>query len=242
MSNVLLSIIDLKRLLFFYISIVPIVPIMSKLKQIQQKHETLTLQMQFFCLDPQYQIFQEICESKRLIKAGKHADIWKLAVLDTYADKWLEEGYMDRDNANLDEMDELTKKFETEKNKLLKRVQEKPTNSNIDQLWYLFFATGKAGLLVHIYKAMGNSSANERLQNNMADMYIQFTMEYRKKIQEIEINPSFVRQHQIGALHFHDLISNFKSIMKVLDAKQSQTPASSTTLSTSSQLERIDLK
>jgi len=222
---------------------------MSKLAELKQKMETLTLQMQFFCLDPQYQIFQEICKT-RLIKAGKYADIWKLAVLDTYGDKWLEEGYIDRDETDLDEMDKLTETFESAKDKLLTQVQKKPTRSNIDQLWYLFFATGKSSLLVHIYKAMGDDRVNKRFAEDMADMYINFTIEYRKKIQEIENKPQYISSHQIGPDHFRDLIKNFKAIMTVLELEQTKvqnkvgdnSSSSNPSLGTTAELEKIVLK
>lgn len=159
---------------------------MSRIKKQNAKYQTLLLQMKFFCLDPQYAIFEEIIGCAK-IKREPCFDVWKSAVLNLYGPKWVENDHIQ----NYDSGGDM-------KEKIIKKIAEKPTRLSIDRLWFLYFATGDSVLLLHALKVGGNKSASPATINVILDMHIYFMTKYAEKIEEINNNPNYLVQHESG--------------------------------------------
>lgn len=136
----------------------------------KQKLNTLTLKMQFFCLDPQYSDFVEICNSTKLKnEQGTNFDIWRLATISKY-------GFEDNKL--------IIQRFNTLVKRITSRMIIRPTTGYLDRLWYVFFATGEYQYLEYLFKAAGNESATAEFRDIAIDRYQTFTNEYKKKIKE----------------------------------------------------------
>jgi hypothetical protein len=185
---------------------------MSKIAEIKKQHETLILQMQFFCLDPKYEIYQKICNSK--LSTEPYFLFWKTAVLATYGPRWLEDKTIDI----LD--DNITEVYKTMRETLIKQISKRPTSTKIDNLWYLYFASGESNLLLHAFKAGGNTDINIELRNTIIDMYVEFIIEYRRKIAEIKQNCGYISGHEIGMEQLNKTINGFNIITSLIEKQQ----------------------
>lgn len=221
---------------------------MSRIKSLKAKKETLILQMQFFCLDPQFKIFEDICNSN-LRHEGKFFDMWKMAALATYGQIWLEQEFLDnfenKYGLHKSNLYEFRDNYIKLKKELFERVGVKPTASNIDVLWYLYFASGDANIILHAFKAGGNTDIKNALRETIIDMYIRFSDEYRKKIDYIKSLPNYISGHEIGSEMLQKIIKNFDTIEKIImiesQKEDTQHTNTSTLQSTTKELKRIDL-
>lgn len=194
---------------------------MSRIKEIKQQHETLTLQMQFFCLDPQYSIYKSICDSR--LSKEPYFEFWNIAVLATYGPQWKEEDTIQELDENIEQI------YKSMKESLLKRVNKRPSSSKIDNLWYLYFASGESNLLLHAFKAGGNTDVSIDLRNTIVDMYVEFIIAYKRKIAEIEELGNYITGHEVEAERLRKTIGGFKIITDLVQKQQDVADAMSQT-------------
>ena len=222
----------------------------SKLQAMKKKTETLTLQMQFFCLDPKFEIFEEICKSN-LSRKGRDFDLWKMAALVTYGAQWIKDEYLNEENNyyGAEKLFEYEVEFGAIKKKLLDQIAKNPTTSKIDQVWYMYFASGDANLILHVFKAAGNETTKIHLKEIIIDNYVQFTMEYERKIKEICDNNAYITGHQIGADRLLQTIKSFRTVQTIISIEQQKATTETSTVDQSgpsldsrAELEKIILK
>jgi hypothetical protein len=153
--------------------------------QMKQLVNTLTLRMQFFHLDPQWKNFLEICDCTKLKSEQDHVyEYWRLGCLTTYADYWIEQ-YGDElplltDDAQADYLE----KFTELEDKLIKKLTENPTSTALDQVWYLYFATGEYKYLKAAFEIAGHDKAKRNLRDDAIMMYATIDDQYFDKITE----------------------------------------------------------
>lgn len=218
---------------------------MSRIKAMKEKKATLLTQMQFFCLDPQFRIFEEICNTHSLSNGGKFFDLWKMAVLATYGQIWLENEYLDpmknKYNVQKSNLFEFRQSYIDTKQKLLNKISKTPKLSDIDILCYAYFASGDANIILHVFKAGGNDQIKMDVREAIIDSYIQFMDEYRKKISNIQNMPNYISGHEIGAEMLNKTIKSFKTIEAIIAAQQAIPDANLKTPLSDAELQRIDL-
>lgn len=121
--------------------------------------ERCSLNMQFYCLDPDPKKYEEICKFTRIkMDIGESFDVWKKSA-----------------DGNHNEI----------RNSLLKKLKTNPTPQIVDNVWYMFFATGDTDLLIQLYEACGSNISKKNSEMFM-DMFIQFTLEYKKRINQMK--------------------------------------------------------
>ena len=155
-----------------------------------KKHaETLLLRMQFFCIDPKYSNYCEIIEHKKIQnEQSAYIDIWKLACITQYGILW---------NLPENEVAETRKKFEQEMRTLYARLLMRPTSTNLDRMWFVFFATGDINALKAAFEVSGNQSAKPDLQIAASDQFSNFRDEYRDQINNaLEKDSEYFRKHE----------------------------------------------
>jgi len=164
------------------------------ISQYKKHAETLLLRMQFFCLDPKYSNYTEICEYPKIQhEQSEYLDIWKLACLTQYGLLW---------DIPEDEWEEHKKEFADETHKLYSRLLIRPTSVNLDRMWYIFFATGDINALRAAFEVSGNSDAKKDLQIAASDQFANFRDEYQRKIDDaLKKDPNYFRNHEV----FHDV-------------------------------------
>jgi hypothetical protein len=166
--------------------------------QMKQQVETLTLRMQFFHLDPKWKNFLEICDCTKLQSEQGHVyDIWRLGCLTTYADEWVEQ-YGDTHELLTPEAQERhMEEFMELEDKLQRKVSEYPNSTALDQVWYLYFATGEYIYLKTAFELAGHHRAKPGLREDAVVMYTTIKEQYADKIREAE-------EHDSGYFDNHD--------------------------------------
>lgn len=143
-----------------------------------KKHaENLLSHMQFFCLDPDYDKYKEIIENNSIKnEQSEFIELWKLACITQYGLLW------DLPNENIVD---ASQKFEKEMRNLYARLLMRPTATNLDRMWYVFFATGDINTLKAAFEVSGNESASQKLQIAASDQFANFRDAYKDKMQEL---------------------------------------------------------
>lgn len=179
---------------------------MSRRKQLDKKFNDLSLKMQFFCISPDKDVYKDICNLTRIkMDIGDAFDIWKISVNHKH------------------HYEDLGDEYDNVRTKLLKKLSEKTTASNVDNIWYMFFATGDTNLLVKLYEAFGNTTIPVDKREIFMDQWIQFKLEYKRKISDIltkdvsntisMINPDLQR-----------ILDDFKQIDKMIETIETNDP------------------
>jgi hypothetical protein len=161
----------------------------SRLDAIKADTERLLLSMQFFCLDPRLELYNEICSSKTV--QNQQADfinLWKNAAISTYGDAWgmLNDDIETAQNEHRFIVDKLTN-------------TKIPTSETADKLWYIFFATGKVDDLENIWALSGARMIDPQVANIMADRYVTFKGAYKDKVyQTLSKNTKYLTDHPMS--------------------------------------------
>lgn len=135
----------------------------SGLEKRKKDFERCSLNMQFYCLDPDPKKYEEICNFTRIkMDVGESFNIWKKCVDGEYNDI---------------------------RQQMLTKLISSPTPSTVDCVWYMFFATGDTNLLLSLYEVCGHKNLSEKDSKMFMDMYIQFTFEYKKRLDKIKESP-----------------------------------------------------
>lgn len=151
----------------------------SKIAQFQKELETLTLRMQFFHLDPQYDHYKEIVEHQKLSREQEHVlEWWKMACFVEYGESWNMDSFsgMNREQA--------LRKYVKDVDELVKKHDARPTTMSLDRIWYLFFASGDYRYLKIGFETAGNIAASAGLRDDALKMFEQIREQYAEKIRE----------------------------------------------------------
>lgn len=181
-------------------------------QQYKNQTETLVLRMQFFCLDPKYANYKEICANPKIQHdQSQYIDIWKLACLHQYGKFW---------NIPETELIESETEFAKEMRKLSSRLLVQPTATNLDRMWYVFFATGDIGVLRAVFEVSGNDSAKKNLRIAASDQFANFRDEYRRRIQDaLDRDPNYFRNHEIPIHNTQTVFDRFQEEIDKATAK-----------------------
>ena len=134
-------------------------------KHSSKDFERCSLNMQFYCIDPDKKKYDEICGYTKIkFDIGTSFDVWKKAVE--------QDGY------------------EEMKESLLNKLEKHPTPTVVDNVWYMFFATGDTSLLLKLYKVGSHPEISKDNAEMYMDMFIQFTAEYKKKLESPKLQDS----------------------------------------------------
>lgn len=172
----------------------------SKIEQYKKELETLTLRMQFFHLDPQYNHFKEIINHKKLCSEQAHViDWWKTACLIEYGDEWAKtydmkdfwinglgvdnSGFSDLSGFSVEKTG-ILQKYTKDTTDLIKKHDKRPTPTSLDQIWYLFFASGDYKYLKIGFETAGNMAASMGLRDDALRMFEGIREQYMEKIRE----------------------------------------------------------
>lgn len=146
----------------------------------KQYVETLTMRMQFFHLDPKWHNFLEICEYKKIQIDQSHVmEIWKLGCLITFCDEWSEQydhPWLNQDHWN---------NFKTLEQSIMRRAINRPNTTVLDQVWYLYFATGDYKYLKAAFEIAGNENAKADLRETAIEMYANIRERYLEKTADL---------------------------------------------------------
>ena len=165
--------------------------------RMKKEVETQTLRMQFFHLDPKWKNFIEICECTKLKSEQAHVfDLWRLGCLTTYEDEWIEQ-YGDTHELLTPEAQERHMEEFTElEEKLTRKVSEYPNTTALDQVWYLYFATGEYKYLKAAFELAGHNRAKPGLREDAIIMYTTIKEQYMDKIEDaVEHDPEYFNNH-----------------------------------------------
>mgnify|MGYP003390988919 CR=1 FL=1 len=147
--------------------------------------ERCSLNMQFYCLDPDPKKYAEICNFTRIkMDIGESFNVWKKCVDGEYNDI---------------------------REQILSKLTTNPTPSVVDCVWYMFFATGDTNLLISLYEVCGHESISKRNSEMFMDMYIQFTLEYKKRIDKIKESSNNMEPH------IEKIIKGFAIVDKIIE-------------------------
>lgn len=165
----------------------------SKIAQFKKELETLTVRMQFFHLDPQYNHYQEIISHQKLCREQEHViEGWKLACFVEYGEIWKMESFL-----NLNREQALSKYVKMVE-ELVKRHDARPSTMTLDRIWYLFFASGDYKYLKIGFETAGNVAASAGLRSDALKMFEQIREQYAEKIREAKDHDSnYFVNHQM---------------------------------------------
>jgi hypothetical protein len=161
-----------------------------------KKHvETLALRMQFFHLDPKWDNFVEIIDNKKVCSEQGHVvELWKTACLMEYNQYWPE---ITDKFPNFNGPETLLK-YSNDVQKLMVKFEKRPTSTILDQIWYLYFATGDYNFLKKGFECAGYPAATRRLREDAISMYETIKDQYMDKIYEtIQSHPNWFKNHEI---------------------------------------------
>ena len=173
----------------------------SLIEKYRQHLETLTVRMQLFHLDPQWNNFVEITEYKKLqSQQAQVFEIWKLGCLVTYGKYWVSQSEAAAKYPRLStdaQLENLTSFVKSEQH-LLKEVDSHPTSTRLDRVWYLFFATGDYKYLKVGFETAGNQNAKIQLRDDALNMFETIREKYQSKIDEtLESHPNYFKDHDM---------------------------------------------
>jgi len=150
----------------------------SKIDQMRKNVETLTLRMQFFHLDPKYENYQEIVSNAKLCSEQSNViDVWKNACLAEYGEIWSVFSPTFPKEQNL-------LKYAADIQRLMKKFEQRPTSTLLDQIWYIFFATGDYNFLRTGFEAAGHPNSTKALRDDALTMFETIREQYSEKITE----------------------------------------------------------
>jgi hypothetical protein len=176
----------------------------SRIKNLHEQANELTLQMQVFCLDPNADVFNKCEANGRLkIEHGTNYELWRVGVLATYGPLWRKMsalGYTKFDFANSFDHAKITKEYEDKVKKTIDRIMSKPTSGLLDCIWYLYFATGDCNFLKIAFESGTYATTNRFWQDVSIDTYIKFTDMYRKYIKDITEQKVDLALHELNPL------------------------------------------
>jgi hypothetical protein len=145
------------------------------------QHDLLVKQMQFFCLEPSFEAFTAICASKKLQAEQAHVfDIWKSAALMCNGPRWLSDGSITKE----DMKSALVEYVKNDKN-VMDAFNAHPTDSRLDRIWFLFFATGRYKYLEAGYLAMITPGISSALADIAMQMYKTIKSNYDEQIEKL---------------------------------------------------------
>lgn len=164
--------------------------------QLKQQTETLTLRMQFFHLDPKWKDFLEICDCAKLRNEQSHVyDIWRLGCLVTYSVYWVEH-YCDHPLLESTAQEQHLEEFKDLEEKLIKKLNSYPSSTTLDQVWYLYFATGDYKYLKAAFEVAGHNKTKPGLREDAISMYSTIEEKYSEKINEaLNHDPKYFDNH-----------------------------------------------
>ena len=164
--------------------------------QLKQQTETLTLRMQFFHLDPKWKDFLEICDCAKLRNEQSYVyDIWRLGCLTTYGVYWVEQ-YCDHPMLDPDARAKYLEEFTDLEEKLIKKLNSYPNSTALDQIWYLYFATGDYKYLKAAFEVAGHDKTKPGLREDAITMYSTIEERYAEKITEaLQHDPKYFDNH-----------------------------------------------
>lgn len=150
----------------------------SKIDQLRKNVELLTLRMQFFHLDPKYENYKEITENVKLCNEQSNViEVWKNACIAEYGDIW------DMFNPTFPK-EQILLKYAADIQRLMKRFEQRPTSTLLDQIWYIFFATGDYNFLRTGFEAAGHPNSSKGLREDALTMFETIKNQYSEKITE----------------------------------------------------------
>jgi hypothetical protein len=157
----------------------------SRINELRKQLETDVLRMQFFCLDPKWENFNEICNNRKLAsEQGENLDTWRDAAITTYGKAWNEIYGVERTGLSPTVLDQARERYHKNIRTISSRLLLRPNRANLDKMWYFFFATGNIHFLQACFETAGNSRAAHDLALTAADMFDTFRTEYKNKIEE----------------------------------------------------------
>lgn len=170
----------------------------SRIAQLKQEVETLTLRMQFFHLDPKWNNFKEICACRKLCNEQGHViELWRLGCLAEYGEWWA--GQYDDPLLNQTARGENLCKYSEQVEDLLSRIVKRPTSTMLDKIWYLFFATGNYNFLETAFHVGGNRQCKPGLRDDAVIMFDTIRSQYAQKIEETEKRqPDYFETHELN--------------------------------------------
>jgi len=188
---------------------------MSKLQQMKKQVNLLTLRMQFFHLDPKWENFVEIIENGKVCREQDHVmDLWKTACLMEYNQYWPEiaNKFPDFDGP------QTLLKYSNNVQKLLVRFEKRPSSYVLDQVWYLYFATGNYNFLKKGFESAGYMAATNGFRNDAITMYEKIRDQYVDKISETkQSHPNWFQDHEIPNVRTAE--QNWIDMQNEIDAK-----------------------
>jgi len=188
---------------------------MSKLAQMKKHVETLTLRMQFFHLDPKWDNFVEIIDNKKVCSEQYHViELWKTACLMEYSEYWPD--IADK-FPNFNKEENLLK-YSNDVKKLLTRFEKRPTSNILDQIWYMYFATGDYNFLKKGFECAGYMAASPNLRDDAINMYETIKGQYLEKIYETkQSHPNWFNDHEIPNVRTSE--TNWDDMQAEIDKK-----------------------
>jgi len=174
-------------------------------KKIDKKINDLTLKMQFFCLDPNQQIYQEIVSSTKLKNVQSDVfEIWNLAVCTKYGEEL---------GLGAEEIKKYTEKFNRESKQISTLLLLRPTSRILDKMWYIFFATGELASLQAAFETAGNAKASKELKETSVKTFETVRDEYQQKIHLAKSNKTPLTDY------FHNVCETFDKFEEILKKK-----------------------
>ena len=181
---------------------------MSRIQQYKDELETKTLQMQFFCLDPQWVIYKDICNYPKLqIEQSAIHTVWKIAALAVNGVRWRSERGVDIDGNELDSCPpELTRTsiknavvgFIKLHSQILMRWKRNPKTVDLDRIWAMFFATGRYRYLeLGFTAAVSNDAGQAKLADDAMTTYEAIRNAYADKIYKLEHEHPYWNKHRL---------------------------------------------
>jgi len=191
---------------------------MSKVAQLKKQVEILTLRMKFFHFDPNWENFIEIIDNKKVCSEQGHViELWKTACLMEYSEYWpnVAEKF-----PNFNKEENLLK-YSNDVQKLMARFEKRPTSYILDQIWYMYFATGDYNFLKKGFECAGYMAATPKLRNNAINMYETIKGEYLEKMYETnKIQPNWFKDHEIPNVRTSE--TNWDDMQVEIDKKISE--------------------
>lgn len=155
----------------------------GRLNILRDKIESLTLDLQKFCLQPSLKKFTEICSCvsvRRNEEAGFAS--WRTACLYKYGEDWgLKEDPEDAKKT----LQNLEFVFSIEDENLCKKAIETPTQSIAVKLIYIFFALGELKYIDLFYQCMGHEKLSVLTRRYLVGVYKNTREMYKLAVSEL---------------------------------------------------------
>jgi len=165
--------------------------------RMKQEVDTLTLRMQFFHLDPKWKNFLEICNNNKLKLDQSHVfEHWRLGCLTTFHDYWVEQWGDTHPLLKEEVEEEQILQFAALEEELNKRLAAAPKTTTLDQIWYMYFATGEYKYMKAAFEIAGHPRAKPGTRDDAIIMYTTIQEKYAEKIAEaLDHDPNYFANH-----------------------------------------------